>query len=63
MAVFVECGNALKGRGRICNLGKVLVAMETNGDPDLGFSLGFGARIDLHCRLLRRVVLRGIWLR
>src|ERR1700722_3240109 len=61
MAVVVENGNALKGRGRICNLGKVLVAVETNRDPNLGFGLGLGARIDLHCRLLRRVVLRQVW--
>jgi hypothetical protein len=44
MAAFVESGNALKGRrrGRICALGKILVAVETDRNPDLGFGGGVG---------------------
>jgi hypothetical protein len=57
MAAFVESGNALKGRRRrICTLGKILVAVETDRNPDLGF----GAGISSGYRWLQRVVLRYI---
>jgi hypothetical protein len=54
MAAIVESGNALKRRRRVCTLGKILIAVKTDCNPDLGF----GARIGRGCRWLRQVVLR-----
>jgi len=60
MAVFVESGNALKGRRRrICTLGQILVAVEADRNSDLGLGAGIGKG----CRWLRWVVLRLIVLR